>query len=53
MIVRMFLCMKLGRQYSFMTIGPVSLLSFSGSPLFFDAFNSVEAFLDANRLKAR
>src|ERR1044072_952427 len=27
------------RQYSFMTIGPVSPLSFSGSPLFFNAFN--------------
>jgi len=36
------------RQYSFMTIGPVSPLSFSGSPLFFNAFNSVEAFLTAN-----
>lgn len=38
------------RQYSFMTIGPVSPLSFSGSPLFLNAFNSVEAFLDANNL---
>jgi hypothetical protein len=38
------------RQYSFMTIGPVSPLSFSGSPLFFNAFNSVEAFLTANHL---
>ncbi len=38
------------RQYSFMTIGPVSPLSFSGSPLFLNAFNSVEAFLDANGL---
>lgn len=37
------------RQYSFMTIGPVSPLSFSGSPLFFNAFNTVEAFLAANR----
>ena len=27
------------RQYSFMTIGPVSPLSFSGSPLFFNVFN--------------
>ena len=36
------------RQYSFMTIGPVSPLSFSGSPLFLNAFNSVEHFLDAN-----
>ena len=39
------------RQYSFMTIGPVSPLSFSGSPLFFNAFNTVDAFLDANKLK--
>ncbi len=38
------------RQYSFMTIGPVSPLSFSGSPLFLNAFNTVEAFLDANDL---
>ena len=36
------------RQYSFMTIGPVSPLSFSGSPLFLNAFNTVEAFLAAN-----
>lgn len=40
-----------GREYSFMTIGPVSPLSFSGSPLFFNAFNTVEAFLAANHLK--
>jgi hypothetical protein len=38
------------RQYSFMTIGPASPLSFSGSPLFFNAFNTVDAFLSANRL---
>jgi hypothetical protein len=38
------------RQYSFMTIGPVSPLSFPGSPLFLNAFNTVEAFLDANGL---
>jgi hypothetical protein len=39
-----------GRQYSFMTIGPVSPLSFSGSPLFLNAFNTVDAFLRANGL---
>ncbi len=39
------------RQYSFMTIGPVSPLSFSGTPLFLNAFNTVEAFLEANNLK--
>lgn len=38
------------RQYSFMTIGPVSPLSFSGSPLFLNAFNSVDTFLAANAL---
>jgi len=38
------------RQYSFMTIGPVSPLSFSGSPLFLNAFNTVEAFLKTNYL---
>jgi hypothetical protein len=40
------------RQYSFMTIGPVSPLSFSGSPLFFNAFNTVQEFLSANKLKS-
>lgn len=39
------------RQYSFMTIGPVSPLSFSGTPLFFNAFNTVKAFLETNKLK--
>lgn len=39
------------RQYSFMTIGPVSPLSFSGTPLFFNAFNTVKEFLDVNKLK--
>ena len=39
------------RQYSFMTIGPVSPLSFAGSPLFFNAFNTVDAFLEANDLE--
>ncbi len=41
------------RQYSFMTIGPVSPLSFSGTPLFMNVFNTVEAFLDANNLKTQ
>lgn len=39
------------RQYSFMTIGPVSPLSFSGSPLFLNVFNTVDAFLIANNLQ--
>lgn len=38
------------RQYSFMTIGPVSPLSFSGTPLFFNAFNTPDAFVEANKL---
>lgn len=36
-------------QYSFMTIGPVSPLSFSGTPLFFNAYNKPEEFLKNNR----
>lgn len=39
------------REYSFMTIGPVSPLSFAGTPLFFNAFNTVAGFLEANRLE--
>jgi DNA helicase HerA-like ATPase len=39
------------RQYSFMTIGPVSPLSFAGSPLFLNVFNSVDEFIATNRLK--
>ena len=40
-----------GRQYSFMTIGPVSPLSFAGSPLFFNAFNRTDSFLAANNFE--
>lgn len=40
------------RDYSFMTTGPVSPLSFAGTPLFFNAFNTPDAFLSANRLRA-
>jgi hypothetical protein len=36
------------REYSFMTQGPVSPLSFAGTPLFFNAFNTVKEFLEAN-----
>jgi hypothetical protein len=36
------------RQYSWMTIGPVSPLSFSGTPLFFNAFNTIDAFTASN-----
>ncbi|MFQ6003071.1 MAG: hypothetical protein ACE5KJ_04930 [Candidatus Zixiibacteriota bacterium] len=38
------------RQYAFMTHGPVSPLSFAGTPLFFTAFNNAEEFLEINRL---
>ena len=39
------------RQYAFMTTGPVSPLSFAGTPLFFTAFNTPEKFLDTNKLR--
>lgn len=39
------------RQYNFMTIGPVSPLSFAGTPLFLNAFNTVEEFMEVNGLK--
>jgi len=38
------------RQYAFMTTGPVSPLSFAGTPLFLTAFNTPEEFLRTNRL---
>jgi hypothetical protein len=38
------------RQYSFMTIGPVSPLSFAGTPLFLNVFNNVDDFIAQNRL---
>jgi hypothetical protein len=38
------------RQYSYMTIGPVSPLSFAGTPLFFTSFNKPNEFLNANRI---
>lgn len=38
------------RQYAFMTIGPVSPLSFSGTPLFFTAYNTPKEFLESNRI---
>lgn len=38
------------RQYAFMTVGPVSPLSFAGTPLFFTAFNTPEEFLRTNSL---
>jgi len=38
------------REYSFMTIGPVSPLSFSGTPLFLSAFTKPDEFLRANQI---
>ena len=38
------------RQYAFMTVGPVSPLSFAGTPLFFTAFNTPDEFLNSNGL---
>lgn len=38
------------RQHAFMTVGPVSPLSFAGTPLFFTAFNSPDEFLKTNNL---
>ncbi|MCE5251458.1 DUF87 domain-containing protein [bacterium] len=38
------------KQYNFMSIGPVSPLSFSGTPLFLTAFNNVMEFFKVNRL---
>ena len=36
------------REYPFMTIGPISPLSFSGTPLFFTALNYPDEFLKIN-----
>lgn len=41
------------REYSFMTVGPVSPLSFAGSPLFFTAFNTPEEFLSVNGFRVQ
>ncbi|HBE44518.1 MAG TPA: ATPase [Deltaproteobacteria bacterium] len=38
------------RQYAFMTIGPVSPLSFAGTPLFLTVYNTPQEFLRANQL---
>jgi hypothetical protein len=37
------------KQYSFMCLGPVSPLSFYGTPLFINAFNNPDEFLKANK----
>jgi DNA helicase HerA-like ATPase len=41
------------RSYSFMTIGPVSPLSFSGTPLFLNAYNTVGEFIRQNSLSPK
>jgi len=38
------------KQYNFMSIGPVSPLSFAGTPLFFTAYNNPMELLKTNRL---
>lgn len=38
------------RQYAFMTVGPVSPLSFAGTPLFLTVFNTPDEFLEMNQL---
>ncbi len=38
------------QKYSFMTIGPISPLSFSGTPLFMNVFTKPDDFLIANQL---
>ena len=40
------------REFSFMAVGPVSPLSFSGRPLFFSAFIDPQEFIKANSLAA-
>jgi len=40
------------RQYAFMTVGPVSPLSFAGTPLFLTAFNTPNEFLEVNNLSS-
>ena len=41
------------KEYPFMTYGPVSPLSFAGTPLFLSAFTSPERFTKENGLKTR
>jgi len=38
------------KTFSFMALGPVSPLAFSGAPLFFDAFTRSDEFLTANNI---
>lgn len=38
------------KQYSFMTVGPASPLSFAGTPLFLTAFNKIQTFVEKNNL---
>ncbi|MGB9590554.1 MAG: ATPase, partial [Candidatus Hydrothermia bacterium] len=39
------------KEFPFMVVGPASPLSFSGTPLFFNAFTRPDEFLEANGLK--
>ena len=38
------------KEYSFMSVGPISPLSFSGTPLFFNAYNFPDEFKQLNSL---
>ncbi len=38
------------REYSFMTVGPISPLLFSSTPLFFKSLNYPEEFVETNKL---
>ena len=38
------------REYSFMTVGPISPLSFSGTPLFFKSLDYPDEFVEINKL---
>lgn len=42
---------SVSRQYSFMTVGPASPLSFAGTPLFLNVFSTPQSFWEANLLR--
>lgn len=48
-LYRQFISPAATGDYPFMVMGPISPLIFSTSPTFFNAFNTVEGFLEANK----
>lgn len=48
-LYRQFISPAATGEYPFMVMGPISPLIFSTSPTFFNAFNTVHDFLDANK----